>query len=139
MAAGERVIGTSDGEPVAELRPLPRQPLSAATVCDGFKRLPPMDPDRIRARRRHRRRPVSASDDRRGVLDTSTLILVGQLDPDDVPAEPVITAVTLAELSVGPIAATALANQLDVWPCNPKDFDGVDGPGVVSVPHPATG
>lgn len=42
----------------------------------------------------------------RGVLDTSTVILLGKL-PDDsgLPAEPVITAVTLAELAVGPLVA----------------------------------
>ncbi len=42
----------------------------------------------------------------RGVLDTSTLILLGRLtDPSALPAEPLITAVTLAELSVGPLVA----------------------------------
>jgi tRNA(fMet)-specific endonuclease VapC len=44
--------------------------------------------------------------DATGVLDTSTLILIDRLDPDDLPAEPLITAVTLAELSVGPLVAT---------------------------------
>jgi predicted nucleic acid-binding protein len=38
-----------------------------------------------------------------GVLDTNTLILIGRLDARDLPEEPVITAVTLAELSVGPL------------------------------------
>ena len=42
-----------------------------------------------------------------GILDTSTVILLGQIrDPADLPAEPLITAVTLAELSVGPFVAT---------------------------------
>lgn len=42
----------------------------------------------------------------RGVLDTSTLILLGRLtDASALPAEPLITAVTLAELSVGPLVA----------------------------------
>lgn len=40
------------------------------------------------------------------MLDTSTVILIGRLDPDELPAQPVITAVTLAELSVGPLVAT---------------------------------
>lgn len=129
-----------------------------------------------------------------GVLDTNTLILVDRLDPEDLPAEPVITAVTLAELSVGPlvaaddaeraarqarlqqteaafeplpldaaaarafggvaaslrrsgrktaarafdamIAATALANDLPVYTCNARDFDGIDGLRVVPVSHP---
>src|ERR1700734_1491400 len=116
-----------------------------------------------------------------GVLDTSTLILLGRLSPAaSLPDEPLITAVTLAELSVGPlvarsdheraarqahlqqaetdfdptpfdtaaarafgqvaaslrrsgrkttaraydamIAATALANGLPVYTCNPSDF-----------------
>lgn len=40
----------------------------------------------------------------RGVLDTSTLILLGSItDLTALPHEPLITAVTLAELSVGPL------------------------------------
>jgi predicted nucleic acid-binding protein len=43
----------------------------------------------------------------RGVLDTSTVIQLTQIrDPEMLPDEPVITAVTLAELSVGPLVAT---------------------------------
>lgn len=41
-----------------------------------------------------------------GILDTSTVVLLGRLRPDDLPAEPLITAVTLAELSVGPLVTT---------------------------------
>lgn len=42
----------------------------------------------------------------RGVLDTSTVILLQRItDAAVLPAEPVITAVTLAELSVGPLVA----------------------------------
>jgi len=41
-----------------------------------------------------------------GILDTNALILLERLDPADLPAEPVITAITLAELSVGPLVAT---------------------------------
>lgn len=42
----------------------------------------------------------------RGVLDTSTVILLGRLqDVSELPLRPVITAVTLAELSVGPLVA----------------------------------
>ena len=131
----------------------------------------------------------------RGVLDTSTVILMGQLtEATALPTEPLITAVTLAELSVGPlvaeeegervarqahlqqaeadfdplpfdvgaarafggvaaslrrsgrktnartydamIAATALANDLPVYTCNPADFTGIDGLEVVAVPVP---
>ncbi len=132
--------------------------------------------------------------DQVGVLDTSTLVLIDRLDPESLPAEPVITAVTLAELSVGPlvasdeqervarqlrlqqaeasfeplafdaqaarsfggvaaslrrsgrktksrafdalIAATAIANDLPVYTCNPRDFEGIDGLRVEGVPHP---
>lgn len=42
---------------------------------------------------------------RRGVLDTSTVVLLGQLGASDLPDEPVITSVTLAELAVGPLVA----------------------------------
>lgn len=38
-----------------------------------------------------------------GVVDTNIVILLGRLRPQDLPAEPVISAVTLAELSVGPL------------------------------------
>ena len=130
-----------------------------------------------------------------GVLDTSTVILLPRLrNPELLPAEPLITAVTLAELSVGPlvartdqdraarqahlqqaeadfdplpfdaaaarafgpvaaslrrsgrktaaraydamIAATAVANGLPVYTCNPSDFAGIDGLEVVAIPHP---
>ena len=40
----------------------------------------------------------------RGLLDTSTVILLGRIaDPSLLPDEPVISAITLAELSLGPL------------------------------------
>jgi predicted nucleic acid-binding protein len=131
----------------------------------------------------------------RGVLDTNTVIMLTRIaDPASLPAEPLITAVTLAELSVGPlvasddaeraarqahvqqaeadfdplpfdapaarafgrvaaalrragrkpsaraydamIAATAIANGLPVFTCNPADFAGIDELTVVAVPVP---
>jgi hypothetical protein len=130
----------------------------------------------------------------RGILDTNTLILIERLDVDALPEEPLITVITLAELSVGPLAtdgpeeqaarqlrlqetesafdplpldaasarmfgpvaaslrrsgrkpaarafdallaSIALANQLDVYTCNPDDFAGIAGLGVAPVPHP---
>jgi tRNA(fMet)-specific endonuclease VapC len=131
----------------------------------------------------------------RGILDTSTLILLARItDPEVLPAEPLITAVTLAELSVGPlvtqdrreraarqahlqqaeadfdplpfdaeaarafgrvaaclrragrkhtarsydamIAATALANDLPLYTCNPQDFSAIDDLRVITVPVP---
>jgi tRNA(fMet)-specific endonuclease VapC len=129
-----------------------------------------------------------------GILDTNTVILVEQLDTSDLPAEPVITAITLAELSVGPlvtvddrersarqarlqevesvfeplpfdaaaarafggvaaslrragrkpsarafdalIAATAIANQMPLYTCNPGDYVGIDDLDLVEIPHP---
>ena len=137
------------------------------------------------------------NDDAVGVLDTSTLILIDRLDPESLPADPEITAVTLAELSVGPlvagdererlarqlrlqqveasfdplpfdaraarsfggvvaslrrsgrkrsaravdalIAATAMANDLPLYTCNPGDFEGIDGLRVRRIPHPDPG
>lgn len=132
----------------------------------------------------------------RGILDTSTLILLTRIQDESLlPLEPLITTVTLAELSVGPlvattaeeraarqshvqqaesdfeplpfdvaaarafgraalalrrsgravkpraydvmIAATALANGLPLYTCNPKDFAGIDGLIVVPVPVPS--
>jgi prevent-host-death family protein len=48
VRAGERVTITRDGEPVAELQPLPRRPLTAAALIERFRALPPIDPDRLR-------------------------------------------------------------------------------------------
>ena len=129
-----------------------------------------------------------------GILDTNAIVLLERLRPDDLPAEPVITTITLAELSVGPlvtddpaeraarqvrlqeaeaafdplpfdaaaarafgrvadelrrsgrrvqarafdamIAAVAVANDLPVFTCNPRDFSGIEALTVVPVPHP---
>jgi predicted nucleic acid-binding protein len=122
------------------------------------------------------------------------ILLEKLMDAKALPAEPLITAVTLAELSVGPlvakaeservarqtqlqqaeadfrpipfdadaarafgrvaaslrragrkttartydamIAATAVANDLPVYTCNPAGFNGIDGLEVVGVPVP---
>ena len=127
-------------------------------------------------------------------MDTSTVIVLDNLDREHLPEETLISAVTLAELSVGPlvatdekersvrqarlqqveadldplpfdaasarafgrvsaslrragrkttartydamIAATAIANELPIYTCNPADFSGVDGLDVVTVPVP---
>ncbi len=43
----------------------------------------------------------------RGILDTSTVIMLPRItDPASLPTEPLISAVTLAELSVGPLVAS---------------------------------
>lgn len=49
VAAGESLVVTRDGKPVAELRPLPGRGLSAEALVERFERLPPIDPDRFRA------------------------------------------------------------------------------------------
>jgi tRNA(fMet)-specific endonuclease VapC len=42
----------------------------------------------------------------RGVLDTSVVLRLQQVeDPSHLPGEPLVTAITLAELSVGPLVA----------------------------------
>lgn len=41
----------------------------------------------------------------RGVLDTSAVIRLAEVDPQRLPVESVITTVTLAELTVGPLVA----------------------------------
>jgi prevent-host-death family protein len=49
VAAGEALTVTRDGEPIAELRPLPRQPVPARVLLQRWRRLPPVDPDQLRA------------------------------------------------------------------------------------------
>jgi predicted nucleic acid-binding protein len=47
-----------------------------------------------------------------GLLDTNTVILLPRLrDPDMLPAEPYISSITLAELSVGPLVAASDAER----------------------------
>lgn len=42
----------------------------------------------------------------RGLLDTNTVIVMEELDPKELPRWPVVSAMTLAELSVGPLLAS---------------------------------
>jgi prevent-host-death family protein len=46
---GESLTVTRDGRPVAELRPLPRESAGAAAVLEAWRKLPPVDPGRLRA------------------------------------------------------------------------------------------
>jgi predicted nucleic acid-binding protein len=49
---------------------------------------------------------------RRGLLDTSTVVLLPRLtDPGVLPDEPLISTITLAELSVGPLVAGSATEQ----------------------------
>jgi predicted nucleic acid-binding protein len=133
--------------------------------------------------------------DAEGLLDTSTVLLLPRIEgPAVLPEVPLISAITLAELAVGPlaaaddaerarrmahvvqaeadfdpipfdaaaarafgrvasslrrsrrktsaramdalIAATAIANGLPLYTCNPDDFSGIDELVVRPVPHP---
>jgi prevent-host-death family protein len=49
VVAGERITVTRDGRPVAELRPLPRTVIDAATLVARFAHLPRLDSDRFRS------------------------------------------------------------------------------------------
>jgi prevent-host-death family protein len=49
VVAGEHLTVTRDGRQVAELRPLGRQPLTAAVLIERWSRLPRVDPDRLRS------------------------------------------------------------------------------------------
>lgn len=47
----------------------------------------------------------------RGLLDTSAVLRIGELEEGDLPVESVICAITLAELSVGPLVTDDPAEQ----------------------------
>lgn len=49
VQAGERLTVTRSGRPVAELRPLPRRALDASTLLERWRRLPDVDPVRLRS------------------------------------------------------------------------------------------
>ncbi|MGE5156499.1 MAG: type II toxin-antitoxin system Phd/YefM family antitoxin [Betaproteobacteria bacterium] len=49
VAAGEPLTVTRDGEPIAELRPLPRRPIPSGVLLQRWRRVPPVDPSRLRA------------------------------------------------------------------------------------------
>lgn len=54
---------------------------------------------------------MTAGSHERGVLDTNTVIRLGEVDPGVLPVESVITSVTLAELAVGPLVASDTVEQ----------------------------
>jgi prevent-host-death family protein len=49
VAAGEAMTVTRDGHPIAELRPLLRQPLPARILLQRWRGLPAVDPAKLRA------------------------------------------------------------------------------------------
>jgi prevent-host-death family protein len=48
VAAGEHLTVTRSGKPVAELRPVGRPAVKAEVLLDRWRRLPHLDPDRLR-------------------------------------------------------------------------------------------
>lgn len=48
VQGGEHLIVTRDGQAVAELRPVPRKPLDAATLLDRWRSLPRIDARQLR-------------------------------------------------------------------------------------------
>lgn len=46
---GESLTVTRDGDPVAELRPVPRRPLPAATLLERWRGLPLIDAEQLRS------------------------------------------------------------------------------------------
>jgi prevent-host-death family protein len=49
VAGGESLTVTRDGRAIAELRPLPRRPLPATLLLERWRRMPAVDPLRLRA------------------------------------------------------------------------------------------
>jgi len=49
VAGGETLTVTRDGDPVAELRPLPRRPLQARLLLERWHALPAVSPAKLRA------------------------------------------------------------------------------------------
>ena len=49
VAGGESMTVTRDGRAIAELRPLPRRPLSATLLLERWRRMPAVDPVRLKA------------------------------------------------------------------------------------------
>lgn len=64
----------------------------------------------------------------RGVIDTNVVVLLGHLNVDELPDEPMVSAVTIAELSVGPLvtddAAERAARQAHLQQAE-SDFDAI--------------
>lgn len=61
-----------------------------------------------------------------GLLDTNILILRAGIDPDELPDEMMISAITTAELSVGVLAATGpqeLAQRMKILQAAEAEFD----------------
>ena len=69
---------------------------------------------------------------RQGLLDTSTLILLGRVSA----SLPSSGRKPAARAYDALIAATATATALPLYTCNPSDFEDIGELVVVEVPHP---
>jgi prevent-host-death family protein len=49
VADGETLVVTMDGEPIAELRPVPGRGVSAETLLKRWRHLPAIEPTQLRA------------------------------------------------------------------------------------------
>jgi predicted nucleic acid-binding protein/antitoxin (DNA-binding transcriptional repressor) of toxin-antitoxin stability system len=107
LDAGEVFVVTRNGVVVGELTPTRRRFVSRDAALVAFSAAAPLDPERWRAdwtatppriRRRVPDRP------QRGLLDTSLIIGLERVDPDALPEQVAIAAITLAELAAGPHA-----------------------------------
>jgi len=56
---------------------------------------------------------MSGNQKERGLLDTSVVILLGKVEASALPRFPIISTITLAELSVGPLVAKSEAERLE--------------------------
>jgi prevent-host-death family protein len=107
-SGGEPITITRAGKPVAELHPVSGPSLQAEALLARWRRHSRRRPRGAARgpRRRAGRSSVNGPRHARGVLDTSTVILLPRIaDAAALPAEPLITTVTLAELSVSPLVA----------------------------------
>jgi tRNA(fMet)-specific endonuclease VapC len=119
VAQGEQIIVTRAGKPVAELRPLGRRPLTAASD------------ERERASRQAHLQEAEADFDPLP-FDRASARAFGQV------------AASLRRSGRKPaaraydalIAATAMAHGLPVYTCNAADFEGIDGLEVIPVRLP---
>ena len=103
---GRRASDGNQGRPAGR----PARAAGAGTAVGGRagRPVPPAAAPRSGAaarRPRRRARPAAVSAYPRGVLDTSVVVTLEEYDPDDLPDLPLITAITLAELSAGPLPA----------------------------------
>ncbi len=76
----------------------------------------------------------------RGLLDTSTVILLGRLaDSESLPDDCLISTITLAEFAVGPLVAQTVGEQAARqahFQQSEADFEGIEGLDLRTIPVP---